>query len=568
MDSEGRGSAPGSPTLSEGSPPPVDSGVPGAEHTVGSYWNAFSPVPAWSDVPSWPPDVFAFANLVLDHTEAFRFGVAPPRGRHWPPTLRWNETIVTAARAWREAIAADEPPPELVRRLWGVVSGCRETPMTELRSGTPWRLCEALLTLHALADEACSELAGAGRLHGQRSFEARAWALLANHGSLARLSSSRVRITPKIHFASRGITIRSLSRYLALCYESVDVRWRRVEPADLPPGQLADRPERNFLLLPWPLAVSASAFRPVSGPLDMDPDAFGFFAFDPTAPLDVLAVQQVVEEATRSVSNVDALLLPEAAVTMGEIPVLEEILDQHGVGMLVAGVRERGGPIGFGRNYVHVGVRTTTGWRTYEQDKHHRWCLDGPQIAQYGLSRALEPRKLWWEAIELPARTVQIVDLGTGVTWAPLVCEDLARMDEVTDLLRRIGPSLIVAILLDGPQLSTRWPCRYASVLTDEPGSSVLTLTSFGMAVRSRPAGRRRSRAVALWSDRRGGRREITLNRGATAVLMTLRLDEHTVWTADGRRHEGSSPDLVLSEVHQIRTEPNLVASSPGPSSR
>ena len=46
----------------------------------------------------------------------------------------------------------------------------------------------------------------------------------------------------------------------------------------------------------------------------------------------------------------------------------------------------------------------------YRQAKHHRWCLDEPQIRQYHLSRVLDPAKLWWEAIDLPVRTVQIVE--------------------------------------------------------------------------------------------------------------------------------------------------------------
>lgn len=83
----------------------------------------------------------------------------------------------------------------------------------------------ALLTLHAVADEACADVAGLGSRASDRSFEGRAWRLLQAGGSLARLSPTRVRIVPKSHLCSHGITIRSLSKYLALCYESVEVRW-------------------------------------------------------------------------------------------------------------------------------------------------------------------------------------------------------------------------------------------------------------------------------------------------------------------------------------------------------
>lgn len=68
-----------------------------------------------------------------------------------------------------------------------------------------------------------------------------------------------------------------------------------------------------------------------------------------------------------------------------------------------------------------------------------------------------------------------------------LVCEDLARQDPAADLIRAVGPNLLIALLMDGPQLSGRWPARYASVLAEDPGTSVLTLTSLGMAERSRP---------------------------------------------------------------------------------
>jgi hypothetical protein len=54
----------------------------------------------------------------------------------------------------------------------------------------------------------------------------------------------------------------------------------------------------------------------------------------------------------------------------------------------------------------------------------------------------------------VPRRVVQVVELDEGVTLVSLICEDLARLDEVADLLRAIGPTLVVTTLLDGPQLA------------------------------------------------------------------------------------------------------------------
>jgi hypothetical protein len=136
----------------------------------------------------------------------------------------------------------------------------------------------------------------------------------------------------------------------------------------------------------------------------------------------------------------------------------------------------------------------------------------------------------------------------------PLICEDLATLDQVADVLRRIGPSFVIGLLLDGPQLSHRWACRYASVLADDPGSSVLTLTSLGMVARSRPPGTAPSRTIAMWSDPQTGVRHIDLERGASAGLITSTVEPTSAWTADGRRHETGVPASVLTSVKQLRT--------------
>jgi hypothetical protein len=369
-------------------------------------------------------------------TRAYRFVVAPPSGRRWPPLPARNaRSAARRSHGERSRTGSGRLPP-LRERSWDTVTRYRRVRLADVRSGEAWALTEALLTLHSTADEACADVAVSGRKAPDTSFDGRAWRLLAAHGSGSRLPPTRVRIVPKTQLSQRGITIRSLSRHLALCYESVDVRWRSFEPA-LPKGPRS----LQIVLMPWPLSVSACDFRAVSA-----------------APLG--------EES----GGVDAVIFPEAAVRPGEISRLEDTLAKHGASLLISGVREPPAAGTFGRNYLHLGVRTASGWDRHEQDKHHRWCLDGRQIRQYHLTRSLDPKRLWWEGVDILERTLHLVEIGGGVTAAPLVCEDLARLDEVADLVRRIGPSLVVALLLDGPQLSSRWPSRYASVLADDPG--------------------------------------------------------------------------------------------------
>lgn len=60
------------------------------EPTVDSYFRAFAPAPNWDDCPTWPPDVFAISNLVLDHTEAYRCAVSPHGGGTAQPLFSSN----------------------------------------------------------------------------------------------------------------------------------------------------------------------------------------------------------------------------------------------------------------------------------------------------------------------------------------------------------------------------------------------------------------------------------------------------------------------------------------------
>ena len=155
--------------------------------------------------------------------------------------------------------------------------------------------------------------------------------------------------------------------------------------------------------------------------------------------------------------------------------------------------------------------------------------------------------------MEVPHRSVQFLELGEGITLVPVVCEDLARLDEVADLLRAVGPTLVLTLLLDGPQLASRWTARYASVLADDPGSAVLTLTAYGLVERSRPVGKPPSPVVALWKDPARGLREIALESGAHGVLVSVATTEARRRCADGRTPVDNSTGLVVAGVHQVR---------------
>ena len=233
--------------------------------------------------------------------------------------------------------------------------------------------------------------------------------------------------------------------------------------------------------------------------------------------------------------------------------------------MLLTGLRiDPAAPGELPRNGLHLGVLVGEEWWHYRQNKHHRWFLDAGQVEQYNIAGALHPSVRWWEEMQVPERSVHVLELGGGITVAAVVCEDLARQDGVAELLREIAPSLVVTLLLDGPQLASRWTARYAGVLADDPGSSVLTLTAYGMASRSRPRGMPPSGVVSMWKDPSRGLREITLESGAQGVLVKTSQGPAPRYAADSRLPADDATDLYVTGTHQIRAEPRRTPGEAG----
>lgn len=529
----------------------------GESPAVGSLWRAVSGNDLSDELLAWPPDMFAFTDVLLERSEAYRFAVSPPRGRRWPPSdaNHWNAAIAAAARKWRECIGSDQTElPTLVSEEWSVVRHHAATHLDDLADGEPWRVCESLLTLHAVADEAC---AGTGVTVGQDSvglrFRGRARERLAITGSLSRLSPRRLRVLPRVRNAPGGISSRSLSRYLCLRGPSVDAVWNRVPLRR--PATDGSSPHANVVLLPWPLRVEETDFRPVGSIQRAEQEPYGFFEFAPSETFDLDLADRALTTAQADAGPIDVVVLPESAVKPAELDNLEALLARHRVTLLVAGVREAPEPADEqSRNWLHLAVRFGGRWWHYRQNKHHRWFLDEGQIEQYHLAGALPPGVRWWEAMEVPRRAVQLLELGEGITLASVVCEDLARLDEVAELLRAIGPTLVVTILLDGPQLPSRWTARYAGVLADDPGSAVLTLSAFGFVQRSRPPGRPASSVVSFWKDPVRGFREIPLEPGAQGTLVQMTVVRTTRRSADGRFPIENAAELLVGDIHPIRT--------------
>ena len=151
----------------------------------------------------------------------------------------------------------------------------------------------------------------------------------------------------------------------------------------------------------------------------------------------------------------------------------------------------------------------------------------------------MSPKRKWWEFTKVDERSlISYYCQRQDIQVSPLICEDLARQDPVAPVIRALGPNLIIALLLDGPQIKTRWPGRYASLLSEDPGSSVLSITPLGMTMRSDGTGFPPSRTVGFWSESNGSYRELSLNEGKRAIVLTLEPNRQSQWSADGRKSE------------------------------
>src|SRR5262249_16624363 len=155
----------------------------------------------------WPPDLFAAMNVILERSEAFRFALSPVG--EWPPGRlpNWEHVVQDTGRRW-SALVNDEirEVPERVAEEGAIVRQHAASPLEDLAEGTDWRLCEALLTLHAIADEACAGLGVAlDSSDGDAcAYRARGRELLARTGSISRLDPSLVRVLPKVRTPPAG----------------------------------------------------------------------------------------------------------------------------------------------------------------------------------------------------------------------------------------------------------------------------------------------------------------------------------------------------------------------------
>lgn len=546
----------------------------------------------------WPPDVFALTSLLLKRTGAYIFTIMPPE--KWPNDINWHDSLREVGRQWREwVLGVRETEPEFLKKkvdelkafsgvtiediIWLVENNtgadAQQGVLPDFKK--IWKVCEAVLTLHVLADEACEgfgipgidapKYGGESEWAGhQKAMYALANTLLTCAGSLSLLPVHQIRVLPKLTKPKVGLTLRSLSRNVTAHQTEIDVLWRTM------PWNNFDENTINILIVPWPKNFKTTWFHPSSYTSNRaSAESARYFNFSIPDSEEYFSPKKLVnllETSKQTVGRIHMVVFPELALTRRN---LEKILrrvdldqDRNDIPMVIAGIRDENAMSNeLGENSMILSTFFTGKWYQMKQGKHHRWKLDEQQIQQYNIGSVLSGNRDWWESIKISRRQLSVLTPNNWLTLCPLICEDLARLEPVSEVIRGIGPTMLIALLLDGPQLRDRWPGRYASVMADDPGSSVLTVSALGFTKRSLPPQSNQeniaARKIALWKDPIHGWEEIEIKDNDDAVVLTVAAHWDNKMSTDGRIGNKSSAVFVFQGVHSITGSSEKIMDDP-----
>ncbi len=543
--------------------------------------------------PATAVDLFAVAGLLLLRSGAYHHVVSSDPTSAAPRTIvisdadraRW----VAAGAEWRGDVLKELPPaPKALLDAWALLLKHKDDPV--FRSGDNWTTCEpwwrAAVELYAIADEAARDIGfdserpkSAQSRYVEAAFRenvrTRAGAGKKTY-SFSRADRDHLCVLPKSRTPGVGCTIRSLSHHLALLPPRSLARahWTFSSSFD---QDTANGPF-NVVVLPLPFGIRASAFkgRPVGdgdwGWFDVDPHwcpaSQDGAQIPPGFDKFTEFIKSVLKKAAEDVGEIHALILPEVALSSQVFRLLAEDLKvaegSEKLELLVSGLFDlydgRDGTIRKGNftgmaRFVRFGQGDPSPTLNISiREKHHRWKVDAGQIEAYALGSSLDVNRKWWEGIDILSRSLDVFVLRGNSTITTLICEDLARNDPCQELVRGIGPNFVVALLMDGPQRSDRWPARYGTVLADDPGSSVLTLTSYGLMRRSNDTGQfPAANQIGLFRDDTGKATELKLPTGAQGICITLQPSRLKEYSMDGRHDDGDAQSWRLSAVVPVK---------------
>jgi len=586
----------------------IAAGVKAATRAIRKGAKPAKPAPiarntTFSEPPASAVDLFAMMGILLLKSGAYHHVCPETKSISSSEMLLISDAQrlewVRTGKAWRgvKKVGLPPPPAEIVAH-WNALMAAKD----ERAFCTPARASAAMtwwvhaIALFCIADEAAVDIGFQVREPTAQANHVEQWIRRRLRSSTATVKRGPFTLAldanpdilcvlPKSRTPSVGCTLRSMSHNLSILPGRGLARahWNI---SSEPHGSSEPRPF-NVIVLPMPFDIQATAFKafpadvPEWGWFDVEPHwcPRSDPASTPTAPVAPLGfrafaefVDDLLNTAAKDCGEVHALVLPEVALSSAVFLALcHHLRGRPGFELLISGLFDAPGPPGGdARQGNFTGMarfETLAGKPDFDlsiREKHHRWRIERSQIETYALGSALDVNRGWWEHIDIRQRSLDVFVIRGTATVTTLICEDLARNDPCQELVRGIGPNFVVALLMDGPQRRDRWPARYATVLADDPGSSVLSVSSFGLIHRTNQTGAfPYSNQIGLFRDDTGKATEIQLPKGAHAVRLTLQPTILTEHTLDGRSDKGDAQSWRLSGVQPVTAaagDPDILA--------
>ncbi|MHA6672320.1 hypothetical protein ACXX29_009975 [Enterobacter mori] len=497
----------------------------------------------------WPPNIFIILNSIIDYTDKYRLLVSPQSHFCW--NKQKKAEVSATSDAWVEYLGYQQKLNKTyngykIKKYIDVIFNINNFDKNIYDLMNKPDFCEAVFIMLVSIDKIFS------KVNSGDFIDAVNMAIITRQSIiLARKKLSPTLTIDKENFADNdpmngivaqkfntpqsGLTLNNLTQNLSFIKPSV--KYRSV--SNRKPGTTDSKSNYNILIIPWPFEIKDEYFTPSNfNNLNYDMDEyFDFFDYAPAERFNPIHFLSFILSALRRTGNIDLIVFPECSLSRKQFESFANLLYnifKENSPSLLSGVYGKIDNIG--ENYALLAFISDTGEFEYiRQNKHHRWFLDRNQLRNYNLALSLDPHKKWWENISVDRRNLTIFNTTNGISLCPLVCEDLARQEPVAQAVRAIGPNLVVSLLLDGPQISPRWPGKYAAVLSDDPGSSVLSVTALGMTKRSTGLGFPPSQEVALWSEPGKNSESLKVTSYTGSLMLELDLETSKMWSIDGR---------------------------------
>lgn len=557
--------------------------------------NTIQPGKTEEDWFLWPQDIFALISIVFQRTGCYKICIQDEKDPFWNKheyieeneivTEEWiqyvSDNLLNEGIGLENRLAEYINLNQFINKFINKVFRSK-TDLIEYRNLGDYsestdfsevvENSKLLVQAYALADECCAAFGLLGQYNSKnisgKMFKYVSNILLNSTGSLSTISKFWGIVLPKMRTPQNGLNIRNMSFHLTFHQTEVEVIWRAI------PWLNNHQKKLNILAIPFPFKISNNEITLVNEKYQNvryfnlnDHPEFKYFANS--------IVDEIMMKLYLDVSY-DIVIFPECSLSEGQYrKILNMLLDKYtkekkrisnlnSLPLIIAGIINTTNvnkklDQGQYKNELRMATFFMGYWYDISQRKHHKWFLDNSQIQQYGLENKFVPNFTHFENIKINQRRLHVIAPNGWLALTSLICEDLARQEPVAEVIRGIGPTLLFALLSDGPQLTNRWSARYANSLADDPGTSVFTLTSNGMCKLSRTRNKidnkKTGNIIGLWKDSINGWKEVKSKYEKGAVSFTISAKFMEEFTLDGRSDKNAASVFQFETIEPIQIE-------------